>query len=166
MLIEHPGLNTYLINALEAAPEIFERLLRDLSEEESDFRPDAARFSIREIMAHLADWDTIFLERLQRTRDEHEPFLPDIDEEQLVFDHQYARTHPQEQWRLFGERRRQIVEFARALAPQDGQRLCTHERAGRLTLECLLVLIPLHDTYHMRQVVQWRQAFEARFGGQ
>lgn len=79
MLIEHPSLNNYLLNALEATPEVFERLLRNLSEAEADFRPDAARFSIREVMAHLADWDAIFLERLQRTRDEHEPVLPDID---------------------------------------------------------------------------------------
>ena len=161
MLIEHPGLNSYVMNALEATPEVFERLLRDLSEEEADFRPDAARFSIREVMAHLADWDAIFLERLQRTRDEDEPFLPDIDEGQLVLDHQYARTHPQEQCRLFGERRTRTVEFARALVLQDWQRPCAHERAGRLTLEALLTLIVLHDAYHARQIVAWRNAWQS-----
>lgn len=159
MLIEHPGLRSYLLGALEASPELFTHLLHDLRDEEADFRPDPTRFTLREVMAHLADWDDIFLGRLQRTRDEHEPFLPDLDEGRLVLDHNYSTSDVKEQLRLFGERRRQIVDFARQLSPQGWQRFCQHERAGRLSLEALVTLIPLHDAYHLRQVVQWRQRY-------
>lgn len=162
MLIEHPGLRSYLLGALEAAPEVFDSLLQNLSGDEADFRPDPARFSLREVMAHLADWDVIFLERLTRTRDENEPSLPDVDEGQLVLEHDYAHADVKEQLRLFGERRAQLVAFARELPLEAWQRVCRHERAGRLTLEGLATLIPLHDAYHLRQVTQWRASYAGR----
>lgn len=160
MLIEHPGLRKYLLSALEATPGILEHLLHGLCNEEADFRPDAARFSIREVMAHLADWDAIFLERLQRTRDEEEPLLEDLDEGQLAVERDYAHADLLEQSRIFRERRAQTVEFARTLSPHEWQCPCQHQRVGRLTLEALATLIPLHDAYHLQQVVEWRRLYE------
>ena len=158
MLIEHAGPRKYLLGALEATPEILAHLLRDLGDEEADFRPDPERFTLREAVAHLADWDAIFLERLQRTRDEDEPFLPDIDEGQIALDHGYASLDVGEQLQVLAQRRALIVEFVRDLLPAQSSRFCVHERAGRTTLEGLATLIALHDAYHLRQAAQWRQS--------
>jgi uncharacterized damage-inducible protein DinB len=162
MLVEHPGPRKYLLGALETAPEIFRRLLQNLSDEEADFRPDPERFTLREAIAHVADWDAIFLTRMKRTRDEDTPFLPDIDEGQLALDHGYALLDPMQQVQVLAERRALLVDFARGLAPEEWQRVAVHERAGRLTLEGLATLVALHDTYHVRQAVQWREAFARR----
>ena len=162
MLIEHAGPGKYLLGALEAAPEVFEHLLQNLSEEEADFRPDPERFTLREVIAHVADWDAIFLMRMKRTRDEHEPFLPDIDEGQIALDHNYARSNVHEQLQVLAARRAQLAEFARGISPEQWQRVGVHERAGRLTLEGLATLIALHDTYHVRQVTQWRRLYARR----
>ena len=166
MLIEHSGPGKYLLGALEAAPEIIAHLLRDLSDKEADFRPDAKRFTLREMMAHLADWEPIFLARLQRTRDEDEPFLTDVDEGKLALEHDYAHDYAHsdlvEHLRLFTQCRAQMVAFTRDLAPAAWQQVCHHERAGRLTLEGLVTLIVLHDAYHLRQVTQWREQYSQR----
>ena len=162
MLTELPGPRSYLLGALATTPDVLEFSLRDLSADEADFWPDPARFTIREVVAHLADWDAIFFERLRRTRDEDEPFLPDIDEGELAIRHNYARAEVGEQLRLFRERRALLCDFADEIAMEDWQRVCQHERAGRLTLEALATLVALHDTYHLRQIVQWRAAFDAR----
>ena len=69
---------------------------------------------------------------------------------------EYSRTHPGEQLHLFTQRRQQLVDFARSLALEAGTRFCQHERIGRISLEGLLLLIPLHDAYHLRQVTHWR----------
>lgn len=159
MLTEHPGPRKYLLGALESTPEVLSFLLHGLSDEEADCRPDADRFTLREVVAHLADWDAIFLERMRRARDEHEPFLPDIDEGQLAIEHDYARSSFAEQLRLFTERRASLAEFARALEPRHWPRLCEHERIGRVSLEALAALIPLHDAYHLKQAVQWREDY-------
>ena len=159
MLTELPGPRSYLLDALAATPELLQSLLRDLADDEADFRPDARRFTIREVVAHLADWDAIFLERLRRTRDEDEPFLRDLDEGQLALDNSYASADIAEQLRIFRERRAQMCEFARDVAAVEWQRVCLHQRAGRLTLEAMVTLVALHDVYHLRQIAQWRAMF-------
>ena len=161
MLTELPGPRSYLLGALATTPDLLEFLLRDLTAGEVDFRLDVARFTIREIVAHLADWDAIFLERLRRTRDEDEPFLADLDEGQMALDNDYARAEIGEQLRLLRANRAQMCDFADALSTEQWQRVCQHERAGRLTLEALATLVALHDAYHLRQIVQWREAFAA-----
>ena len=162
MLVQQPGLCNYLFNALETTPELFAALLHGLTDREADFRPVPERFSIREALSHLADWEEIFFQRLQRTRNEDEPFLPDLDEGQLAIDGGYAQRDTLQQLQLFSERRAQTVAFVRELSADDWQRPCHHERAGRLTLEGLTTLIALHDTYHLRQIVQWRGSYADR----
>lgn len=136
--------------------------MRGWSDDEADFRPDSTRFTLREVVAHLADWDAIFLERLSRTRDEHEPLLPNIDEGRLALDNEYSKSDLTEQLRLFGECRARLAAFARELTSEKWQRNCQHQRVGRLTLEGLALLIPLHDAYHLRQVMQWRQTYHRK----
>lgn len=162
MLTEHSGPRFYLLGALAATPKVLEHLLRDLSEAEADFTPDAVRFTIREVAAHLSDWDVIFLERMQRTRDEDEPFLRDSDEGQLAIENDYAGADVGKQLCLFRQRRALLCDFANEVSTQQWQRFCQHQRVGRLTLEALVTLIPLHDAYHLRQIVEWRRAFTAR----
>ena len=46
------------------------------------------------MLAHLADWEPIFLERFQRTRREAEPILPDYDEGRIALERDYAHSDP------------------------------------------------------------------------
>lgn len=157
MLTEHPYGLRYLFTALSAAPDLFDHLLDGLTPDEADFRPDPKRFTIREIMAHLAEWDAVFLERMQRTCAEEHPTLPGYDEGELAALHNYTATDVTEQCRLFRERRAQLVDFLKARTTEEWQRTADRPEIGIVTLESLALLIPLHDTYHLAQVTQWRQ---------
>ena len=161
MLTEYPYARNYLFTALESGPKLFDHLLRGLTEEEANRRPDPDRFTIREVMAHLADWEPVFLERLTRMRSEDHPTLPGYDEGQWAIDHNYAQTDWRAQCRLFADRRRELVAFLRSCAPVDWARTADRPEIGVLTVEAQALLIPLHDTYHLRQVAQWREAFRA-----
>lgn len=158
MLTEYPYARNYLFTALEAAPALFDHLLRGLTEEEADRRPDPDRFTIREVMAHLADWEPVFLERLTRMRSEDHPTLPGYDEGQWAIDHGYAQTDWRAQSRLFAARRRDLVAFLHACAPHGWARTADRPEIGILTIEAQALLIPLHDTYHLRQITQWRES--------
>ncbi len=157
MLTEYPYARNYLFTALEAAPALFGHLLRGLTEQEADRRPDPERFTIREVMAHLADWEPVFLDRLTRMRAEDHPILPGYDEGQRAIDRGYAQTDWHAQGLLFAERRRETLAFLQSCAPQDWGRAADRPEIGVLTIEAQALLIPLHDTYHLRQVAQWRE---------
>lgn len=161
MLVEYAYTRDYLFTALEAAPAVLETLLRGLTDTEADRRPDPARFTLREILAHLADWDPVFLGRMRRMQLEDHPVLEGYDEGQWAIDHDYAHTDWREQARLFAERRAETVAFLRACTPADWPRTADRPEIGILTLEAQALLIPLHDAYHLRQIAEWRQSFEA-----
>lgn len=149
----------YLFGALEASPELLEDALDGLTDEDADRRPDPERFTLREVAAHLADWENVFAERMRRTRDEDEPVLPAIDEEKLALDHDYAHADWRAKLREFREGRARIVAFLHGLPPEHWQRVAHRPRIGALTLEAQAVLIALHDMYHLRQASQWRRIF-------
>ncbi len=159
MLVEYPYARNYLFTALASAPALFNHLLSGLTDEEADRQPDPDRFTIREVMAHLADWEPVFLERLSRMRAEDRPTLPGYDEGQWAIDHNYAQTDWREQGSLFAERRAALVTFLHLCAPGDWPRTADRPEIGTLTLEAQALLIPMHDTYHLRQIAEWRAGF-------
>lgn len=156
MLVEYKFLKGYLLGALEGSPAVLARLLDGITDEEADRRPDPERFTIREAVAHLADWEPVFQERLRRTKAENEPTLAVIDEGRLAIDHDYAHSNLAEQLALFAERRRETCAFVADFSPEDWQRTASRPNVGIVTMESLVTLIPLHDAYHLRQVAQWR----------
>ncbi len=158
MLVEYEYTKGYLFTALESAPGLFEHLLRGLTNEEADQRPDPDRFTLREVMAHLADWDEVFLTRMRRICDEDRPLLEGYDEGRRAIEHDYVSTNPFEQTRLFAERRAKMVAFLRSRTPDDWRREAVRPEIGLVTLEALALLVPLHDAYHLRQVADARSA--------
>jgi uncharacterized damage-inducible protein DinB len=157
MLVQYSYAQNYLFTALSVAPDLYDYLLTGLTSEEADHRPDPDRFTIREIMAHLADWEQVFLNRMTRICTEDIPLLEGYDEGEWAIEHNYAATEPFEQARLFRERRAKLVAFLRDRSAADWDRTGNRPEIGLVTLEALSLLIPLHDMYHLNQIVAWRQ---------
>jgi hypothetical protein len=147
---------TYLLGALAGAPDVFEALVWGMTEEEADRRPDPERFSIREAIAHLADWEDVFRKRLLQTRDEANATLQGYDEGQWAIDHDYARSDWRAQLQLFRAGRAKLVALLRALTPAQWERTAIHTEIGPITMEQQAVLILAHDGYHETQIAQWR----------
>ncbi len=158
MLIEHAYGQRYLLGALEGTPNILERLLTGATADEIDRRPDPERFTLREIVAHLADWEPILQERLLRTRDENEPTLAAVDPAQLAIEHDYAHCDIREQARLFSERRAKTVSIISQFNSEQWLRKAIRPNIGATDMEAIVAMIPMHDMYHIRQITQWRSS--------
>ena len=151
-----PNLHRYLLIDLESAPDVLAKLLEGVSDPAVwDARPDPERFTLREVVAHLADWDRVFLGRMRQTRDMDNPTLQGIDEGQVAADNDYAHADPHESLRRYKANRTETVSFLRALPPEQWQRTGSHTELGPITLEAQAALIAFHDGYHRRQVVDW-----------
>lgn len=146
----------YLLISLAGAPDVFDALLQGLTEEQADRRPDPDRFTIREALAHLADWEGVFRERLLQTRDEENATLQGYDEGQWALDHDYAHSDWRAQSRRFRKGREELVALLRSLTPDEWERSAHHTEAGPITTEQQAVLIAVHDGYHLQQIAQWR----------
>ena len=146
-----------LFTALAAAPAVFERLLDGLTEGEADSRPDPERFTIREAIAHLAEWELVFAERLQLTLADERPTLPLVGGPKISAAH--ARSIPVEQLEVFRERRADTLDLLSGLSDDQWTRNANMPGSGLMTLEGQSLMIPLHDAYHAKQIADWRRLF-------
>lgn len=149
-------IHLYLLLDLECAPAVLARLLADVTDPAAwDRRPDPDRFTLREMVAHLADWDGVFLGRMTQTRDEENATLRGLDEGQVAIDHDYSHADPQECLMRYEAGREKIVAFLRALSPEQWGRVGTHTEVGPISLETQAVLIAVHDGYHRQQALSY-----------
>ncbi len=148
-------LHRYLLIDLESAPDVLAKLLEEVTGAEWDRRPDPERFTLREVMAHLADWEAILLGRLVQTRDQDKALLQGLDEGQVAVDNNYAHSDPMESLARYRAGRTDTVAFLRALSSEQWARRANHTELGPITTEGQAALIAFHDGYHRQQVVEW-----------
>lgn len=122
-----------------------------------DARPDPDRFTLREVLAHLADWEPVCRGRIARTQTEDNPFLPNWDEDQAAIIGDYAHTSPHESLLWFTERRGETVALLNSLSDSDWERSAEREGVGLLSIFTQVALIVAHDGYHARQVVEYQK---------
>lgn len=148
----------YLLQGLAATPVVVDRLLRDATPEGYDRRPDPERFTLREALCHLAEWEEVWQGRFRALCEEAHPTLPNRDPDEAAERNDYAHAEVASQLERFREGRRQLVMQLRELSPEQWQRTGTHAKWGDLTVEALATLVLGHDGYHLRQIVEWLDA--------
>ncbi len=156
-------LRNYVLAGVEHGAEIYKVLLEGYGDDHPiwDFRPDPERFTLREVLAHLTDWEPIFLSRMERMIAEEEPVLQDMDEGQMAIDRDYASQSPQANLARFQEARKPVFAFLKALPEAALERGATRPPVGRITLEDMGCLILAHDSYHLAQATDWLTRFAA-----
>ena len=147
----------YLLKALAGNPAVLKRILGNIPADSPvwDSKPDPERFSLKEVLAHLADWEPIWKERFERLRDENHPFLQSIDEGELAITNNYAEQDPLANLARFAEGRVALVKVLETLTDTDWEQTGNREFVGPLTTQMLACLVLSHDGYHLHQAVEW-----------
>jgi uncharacterized damage-inducible protein DinB len=156
--MSNPFVRKYVITGLAGTPDVLHALLRDLTSDDPrwDAKPYPDRFTLREIMAHIADWDEIWLERVKRITMESSPILPDIDEGQIAIDHDYTHQDPYANLQRFDQARTTLVGAMRDLPDSAWDRTGIRPPLiGEISLESLAAMVLGHDGYHTQQVSEW-----------
>lgn len=144
----------YLLHGLAATPAVIGALVDPASQTGWERRTDPERFSLREALAHLADWEPIWLERAQRIAAEEHPFLPSIDEGRIAAERDYASSDPGESLRRFREGRARLLDSLQPLPLEAWDRTGNREFVGVLSLQQLIGMALGHDGYHLAQIVE------------
>jgi hypothetical protein len=106
------------------------------------------RFSLRETIAHLADWDDVFFVRANATL-HGTTVVDDPDSAKLAAERNYARLDPHESVQRYAQARHRLVQFFRALGAADWTKSAVHPRHGAMSLEVQAVHVLAHDGYHL-----------------
>lgn len=141
----------YLLQGLALAPLLVERIVATVPADAYDAQTDPARFTFREALCHLADWEAINLDRLQRGVTEPGCTVPGFDEGQLAIERGYSTRDVAEQVRSFAAGRKRVVAYLKTLKDADWEQVFFHSERGRQTVYEQAVTILGHDVYHLEQ---------------
>lgn len=147
----------YILAALDNTPGTLSYLLPDKPSDGVvwDVQPYPDLFTLREIVAHLSDWDAIFQERFERTLREHHPILSRPDLDRRALEKGYTDADPLERLARFRGSRSTMTAWLRALPAESWGRTAHLERVGDMSLDGLSALMLGHDAYHIRQLAEW-----------
>ncbi len=146
-------MNPYLIPGLKLSPDVFRRIIDRIPDDKLDVPTHPDRFTPREIIAHMADWEPILRDERIKCALERpgEEFLA-YDEGDRAQAQNYAATDVNEQLRKFEIERAETVALLRKLEPESWDLMAHHPERGNLRLSDMANMMVGHDVYHLEQL--------------
>jgi hypothetical protein len=133
---------------------------------EWDFVPAPGKWSLRQIMCHLADSEMVGADRFRRVIAEDNATLLFYDQDAWATKLDYHRRKFSQALETFRRIRGENYELLQGLPEEAFARTGTHSKMGVLTLTDVLRMYAEHAENHARQIQQVRQAYkEARAKG-
>ncbi len=136
------------IDIITATPQHLRELFSSYSPEEIDHVPGPGKWSLRELMAHLADCEIAWGWRLRQTLSADNPALQPFDQDRWA-DRYAAYTFPVAQ-ATYEALRAWNIHLLTTVQPADLPRPATHSERGNLTLQIMLETIAGHDLHHIK----------------
>ena len=139
-----------LIEEFETGGEKLLAAVAGLPPEEAFVRPGPGKWSIQELVIHLADSDAIMIDRMKRIITEDNPTLLYADEDAYV---KRLHCHAQsldDALTLLDLGRRQFARVLRELDESEFERFGTHDVVGQVTLACLTKTLCDHLDHHLK----------------
>jgi hypothetical protein len=120
----------------------------------AEYRDDGLGWNVTEVLCHLRDFESVFLERAQLTANDDFPDLPFPDPDQLALDHKYGEEQAWPAFEDWQRRRLAHLEFLESLDEEAWERAGNHPTRGRFTLNQQLMLTAWHDVNHLEQITR------------
>ena len=148
------------MDSLEGMPKVYTTLLDRLDNysERWDRRFDPERFTLREVLAHMVDYDSIWNEYIDLALAKSDGpaeaplYTPDL----VASRRDYSATDPKQSLHDLRTRRTALVA---KLCPLDTGAWVAHAitspRHGLLNIDELVSLFVGHDGYHARQIAEF-----------
>jgi hypothetical protein len=143
---------------LEKTPLLLETLLRDVPLGPCEWKPAPDRWSIAEVLAHLADLEQVYGERGGRMLAEDTPALQRYDQASAPAAGDYSRGTAAQRLARFAAARHGTVALLKSVPALAGERGARHSELGAITLSQMLHEWASHDLGHLRQIAELYRA--------
>ena len=147
-----------LISGYCAGPHMLRAALAGMTAEQLDAWPIPGKWSTKQVICHIADFEPVYVDRMKRVVAEHEPTLlsgdPDLFAARLAYDQRDVAVELD----FIEAARRHMEPILRSLRPEDFLRQGNHSEAGPITLEKLLTNITNHIPHYVKFIEEKRAA--------
>jgi uncharacterized damage-inducible protein DinB len=150
--------HTALIDDYLAGPQKLREAIDGMTAEQIDAAPIPGKWSTRQVVCHIADFEPVYADRMKRALAEDEPTIFGGDPDAFATRLAYDQRDIEEDLQMIESVRKHMARILRSLAPDDFQRKVHHSEAGPLTLEQLLTNITNHVPHHIKFIEEKRAA--------
>ncbi|HJT88178.1 MAG TPA: DinB family protein [Bryobacteraceae bacterium] len=153
-----------LLERYRRGAELLAVVLTGVFGEEEDFTPAPGKWSIRQIIAHLADAELVGAHRFRQVVAEDNPTLVAFDQDAWAQNLDYRQRKPKQSLETFRRIRAENYELLKALPEGAFARSGNHTENGPVTLRSMLEGYAGHAESHARQMQAIREAYKQAKG--
>lgn len=149
-----------LLERFRRGAELLAMTMTGCAGAELDFVPAPDRWSVRQIICHLADSEMAAAVRFRQVIAEEQPLMQYYDEKAWAVNLDYSKRKASPVIESFRRIRGENYELLKDLSEDVFQRTGRHSQKGLLTLLDLLKLYTVHAEKHSEQVRAVRAAYK------
>lgn len=123
-----------------------------LDDDRLELRYGPGKWTVREILHHLSDAETVLFDRIRRVISEPRQVIWAFDQEAWARELDYARRPLALSRHLYEATREGIMHYARIHYERDGDREFVHSETGVRTLRDELDKVAWHNSHHLQQI--------------
>lgn len=147
-----------LINEYLAGPATLRQAIAGMTPEQINAAPIPGKWSTRQVICHIADFEPVYADRIKRVIAEDEPLLLSGDPDQFAAALAYDQRDIETELQLIEVVRKHLASILRTVPAETFQRAGKHSVDGLLTIETLLTRITGHIPHHVQTIAQKRAA--------
>jgi hypothetical protein len=122
------------------------------------FKPAPEKWSILEILGHLADVEIVFGHRIRQILAEEKPVIAAMDQNAWARNLGYMETPPAEMIALFGVNRHHNLRILRRIKARDLDKSAYHPELKRdILLSEIVEKLDRHTENHLRQIEELKK---------
>jgi hypothetical protein len=129
-----------------------ERLIKGKAASQLRKRPAPDKWSVVEILAHLADCEVVNVWRMRQIVSAPGTPIQAFDQDAWAATGSYRKRDPRKSLEQFSVLRQRNLAWLKSLAPEQWEHYGMHAERGKETITHLVRLIAGHDINHLRQI--------------
>lgn len=146
------------LDVLAATGDKIDRLITKVSTTQLRRRPAPEKWSVNEILAHLADAETVTGFRIRFILGAPGSPVVAYDQDQWRISGHYDKRDPQKSVEMFHTLRRANLALLESLEPDQWNHFGMHSERGQESIEQIVRMTAGHDINHLRQIEKILQA--------
>lgn len=143
--------------SLRHTPKILGSLLKTIPEDRWTEPGKGDRFSLLEVVCHMADFEEVFLDRIQAAIETEVPTFESIDISDRAVKMGYRQRDLPKELASFMSRRRDTIRYLESLGEDQLARELI-QSFGRMTVKDFVSVIAGHDLYHIEGMTDYLEA--------
>jgi hypothetical protein len=150
------------LKVVSRTPKRLRKLTKGLKKKQLRYQPAAQKWSITQIIAHLADAEIAMSWRIRFALAQSGLPIMAYDQDAWAKNLQYEKADLDECMEVFAALRRTNTILFKRLTDEEWERFGMHSERGKETVERMTMMLAGHDINHLKQIEAIRKSFKKK----